>query len=337
MTGQAKGFTLVELLVTLAMTAIVVASVYGIFGVQAQRKSVEEKSIEMQQDVRVAIDMIARDMRMSGFFGCIKPDSFTNTVRGQDTDVLLQMVPVYGHNNLASGNSFGAKENTDLLILSYADGNNGVPVDTPYMNTNSADIHLAFAGNLEEGDIVLISDCSYTSIFQITQLNHSGRSCVHNTSQGQGTPNPGNWTKDLGHVYGAGSYVYRMEAKYFWVNPQNELKMSIGGFDTTTNTYQTDFNIQTIAENIEDLQVRYGEDSNNDWRPDQWYSADNVPDWDNIIAVQVFLLARSAKTDKNYLNTRTYSFADRPEPHNYNDNYHRVFMHRMVTLRNRTM
>ena len=331
------GFTMVELLVTLAMTAILTASVYGIFGVQAQRKAVEQKSIEMQQNARVAIDAIARDMRMAGFWGCMTPGNFKNTVRGQESDIFLQMNPVLGLNNLTSDNPYGAKANTDLLVLSYANGDSGIPVDPPYMNTSSADIHLASAGDLQAGDVVLVTDCAFTSVFQITHINDSGRSCVHSSNQGQGTPNPGNSEKDLGHVYGPGSYVFPMGAKYYWVNPQNELKASMGGFDTSTNTFKNDFNVQTIAENIEDLQLQYGVDSDNDGRPDQWYAGSNVPNWSNVIAVQIFLLARSAKMEKDYNNAHVYSFADRPAPHSYNDQYHRLLLQRSVTLRNRTM
>jgi len=331
------GYTLVELLVTLAMTAILTASVYGIFGVQAQRKAVEQKSIEMQQNARVAIDAIARDMRMAGFWGCMTPGSFKNTVRGQEGDILLQMNPVTGLNNLAADNAYGAKQNTDLLVLSYADGNSGIPVDLPYMEDPSAAIHLASAGTLQSGDVVLVTDCDFTSVFQITQINDSGRSCVHSSNHGQGTPNPGNSEKDLGHEYGAGSYVYPMGAKYYWVNAQNQLMSSMGGFDTATNTFQTDFNEQTIAENIEDLQIQYGLDSSGDGRPDQWLSGDAVTNWINVIAVRIFLLARSGKMDKDYNNAHVYTFADRPAPHSYNDRYHRLLLQRAVTLRNRTM
>lgn len=343
MRQDCSAFTLVELLVTLAMTAIIAGAVYGIFGVQVQRKKVEQKSIEMQQNARVALDLIARDMRMSGFWGCMTPGAFKNTVRGQDADVLLQMVPVFGYNNLPADNSLSAKANTDVLVLSYADSEGSAPVTTPYMPDNSAAIHLANPGNLEEGDIALISDCSFTSIFQITQLNDNGNPndrkyvLVHNQSQGHGTPNPGNWDQNLGHSYGSGSSVYPIGARYYWVTPQNELRMSMGGFDFATNTYKTDFNVQTVAENIEDLQLRYGEDSNNDGRPDQWYSGDNVASWGNVIALEVSLLARSSKMEKDFRNTHIYSFADRPTPHAYNDRYHRLLMQRVITLRNRTM
>lgn len=337
MKSDVKGFTLVELLVTLAMTAIITASVYGIFGVQAQRKAVEQKSIEMQQNVRVAMERIARDMRMTGFWGCMTPGNFKNTVRGQEGDALLQMTPVFGINNAAADNAYGARQGTDILVLSYANGDSGIPVDPPYMNTNSADIHLASAGDLEKGDVVLVTDCEFTSVFQITQINDSGRSCVHNSSQGNGTPNPGNSEKDLGHKYGAGSYVYPIGAKYYWVTPQNELKASMGGFDTTTNTFRTDFNTQTIAENIEDMQLQYGVDSNSDGRPDQWNPAAGVSDWNSVIGVQIFLLAKSSKMEKDYTNNHVYAFADRPAAGPYNDRYHRLLLQRLITLRNRTM
>jgi len=339
-----RGFTLVELLVTLAMTAILTASVYGIFGVQAQRKAVEQKSIEMQQNARVAIDAIARDMRMAGFWGCMTPGNFKNTVSGYEDDILLQMNPVIGENNLDDDNPYGAKLNTDLLVLSYADGNGAVPVAAPYMPNQAAALHVADPGSLRQGDIALVSDCSFTTVFQITQINDNGNpsnrdyTIVHNQSQGQGTPNPGNWDQSLGYSYGAGSHLYPMGAKYYWVNSQDQLMSSMGGFNTVTNSFEANFNEQIIAENVEDLQLEYGMDSNGDGRPDQWEAANAVSNWSNVIAVRIFLLAKSAKMEKDYNNAHVYAFADRPsQQYSYNDRYHRLLLQRAVTLRNRTM
>lgn len=336
---QSKGFTIVELMVTMAISAILIASIYGIFASQNRICGEEEQTIEMQQNARIAMKLLERDLRMAGFWGCgTTPDNFKNTVRGQDTNPLLSMLPVRGVNNLAEGNTYGAKVGTDLFIVSYADQDGGVRVDEPYMNNNSADIHLVDPGNpspIKKGDIVLISDCQYTSVFQITNMQDSARSVVHNENQGGGNPDPANWTKDLGHKYAEGTFVYALKMKYYWISPDNQLMMSQGGFPVGGNAYQQTNSSQPIAENIEDLQLEYGVDSDGNGTPDQWYNASAVPNWNNVIAVRIFLLVRTTREVKDYTNTHTYAFADRPSPGPYNDRYPRYLLEGTTSLRNR--
>jgi len=62
-----RGFSLVELLVTMVIMGLVMTAVYGLF-INNQRTSVtSEEVVDVQQNLRVAYDMIARDIRMAGF------------------------------------------------------------------------------------------------------------------------------------------------------------------------------------------------------------------------------------------------------------------------------
>jgi type IV pilus assembly protein PilW len=62
-----KGFTLVELLVAMAITGIVAGAIYTAF--QSQQKSylIQEQVAEMQQNLRAAMDIMVRDIRMAGY------------------------------------------------------------------------------------------------------------------------------------------------------------------------------------------------------------------------------------------------------------------------------
>lgn len=62
-----SGFTLVEILVALCLSAFVAAAVYKSFGAQQKVYNVQDQSIEMQQNVRVALDLMAKEIRMAGF------------------------------------------------------------------------------------------------------------------------------------------------------------------------------------------------------------------------------------------------------------------------------
>ena len=335
LSGQ-RGFTLVELMVTVAMTAMLVAAMYALFGDQEKLYATEEQIIQMQQNARVAMEMLSRDVRMAGFWGCGSTSigRFKNTVRNDDGKLLFRMVPVGGLNNLTSGNDYGAKAGTDLLVLSYANEDDNSRIDQE-MNNSSADLHLTQKGILNIGDIAIVSDCTYTSVFQITNLNDSGRSLVHNTNKGGGNPDPANDTKDLGHIYEPGSRVYKISQKYSWLTPAGELKVASGGFDTGAYAWQPNLQVATIAENIQDLQFEYGVDTDGNGSPDAWQNASQVLNWDQVVAVRIYVFARTGRAEKDYINRHVYNFADRPLPHSYHDGYHRYFLERDVAMRNR--
>jgi len=61
------GFTLVELLVAMAMAAVVMGAVYSLYKSQQDSYIAQDQVVEMQQNVRAALYQMARDMRMAGF------------------------------------------------------------------------------------------------------------------------------------------------------------------------------------------------------------------------------------------------------------------------------
>ena len=83
-----NGFTLIELLVAMAITGIVAGAIYTAF--QSQQKSylIQEQVAEMQQNLRAAMDIMVREIRMAGYsqgasgFGItdIRPRDINNNV-----------------------------------------------------------------------------------------------------------------------------------------------------------------------------------------------------------------------------------------------------------------
>jgi type IV pilus assembly protein PilW len=61
------GFTLVELLVVLALTGIVMAAVYKSFSAQQQVYTAQDQVVNMQQEIRASLDMMMRELRMAGY------------------------------------------------------------------------------------------------------------------------------------------------------------------------------------------------------------------------------------------------------------------------------
>lgn len=62
-----RGITLIELLVVLVISGIVIGGVYRVFIAQTKAYTVQDQVVEVQQDVRSAMEIVARDLRMAGF------------------------------------------------------------------------------------------------------------------------------------------------------------------------------------------------------------------------------------------------------------------------------
>ena len=52
-------------------------------------------------------------------------------------------------------------------------------------------------------------------------------------------------------------------------------------------------NDEELVEGVEDMQILYGLDSDGDQFPNQYFDADNVPDWGDVVAIRIMLLLRS--------------------------------------------
>jgi type IV pilus assembly protein PilW len=61
-----KGVTLIELLVTLVITGMVVGGFYRIFIAQSKAYTVQDQVVEVQQNVRNAMEILVKDLTMAG-------------------------------------------------------------------------------------------------------------------------------------------------------------------------------------------------------------------------------------------------------------------------------
>ncbi len=65
--GNERGFTLVQLLVGLAVGLIALAAAINLFRIQQEGYNVEIQISEMQQNTRAAMDIITREVKMAGY------------------------------------------------------------------------------------------------------------------------------------------------------------------------------------------------------------------------------------------------------------------------------
>ena len=61
-----RGFSLVEVLITLAIAGIVSAGIFAVYSAQNRSYMVQSQVVETQQDIRFVKDILAKDIRMVG-------------------------------------------------------------------------------------------------------------------------------------------------------------------------------------------------------------------------------------------------------------------------------
>jgi type IV pilus assembly protein PilW len=142
------GFTLVELMIAMVISAIVMAAIYSVYYTQQKSYLAQEQVAAMQQNLRAGMSIMTRDIRMAGYdpngtynagmtTGASNLISFT---READSGTTVETIQYEIYDSLGDGiNDLGRRlngnldpiaEHIDALDLVYLDGNGGI-LSTP--------------------------------------------------------------------------------------------------------------------------------------------------------------------------------------------------------------
>ena len=330
-----RGFTLVEILVATSIGLIILAAVSQIFVTSRSTFMLEEGLARLQENGRFAMEFIGQDVRMSGNLGCLKKYSVLAGTIAETVDNRLNNSTDYGwdfssgqhlrgHANNGSGTLLtnwapnlpgtingltyftdgDVSENTDVLVIRRAMAQSfkltiAVPAGgAPNIGTPNG---------LRNDDIVLITDCNFGDIFQITSAGNpdTDGNLPHNAGGGP----PGNAFALLSQGYGINSEVMKMVTRVYYVG---------SGIDGTPTLFRIDISNgaavipQPLVDNVEIMRVLFGEDTDSpsDNQANIYRQANDVAiDWDRIVSVRIALLVRTAENSGPDLDTKTYNLA----------------------------
>ncbi|MEW5910184.1 MAG: prepilin-type N-terminal cleavage/methylation domain-containing protein [Thermodesulfobacteriota bacterium] len=106
-----KGFTLLELMVVVAIASVMLTAMYGLFYSLSRSYTTEEVAADAQQDVRSAMDFMIRDIRMAGLDPTLS-DSF-GIEQATSSRIRFTM------DSDASGSFNGVVDNTNFERITY--------------------------------------------------------------------------------------------------------------------------------------------------------------------------------------------------------------------------
>jgi prepilin-type N-terminal cleavage/methylation domain-containing protein len=88
-----RGLSLVELVISMAIFLVILLGIYQVFDTSRLTYVSGERKVDTQQNVRTALDLIAREIRMAGYF----PENFdTSTANDMPSPVALQVAATNG-------------------------------------------------------------------------------------------------------------------------------------------------------------------------------------------------------------------------------------------------
>lgn len=301
------GMTLIELMISLVLGLLVVGAAIGMFVSNRQVFRATDNLSYVQENGRVAFELLARELRQAGGTPCSRNIPIVNVlkntaawgtnwgdgVRGYDGTQAFAAAPF--------GSAAGARvSGTDAIDLRSGESGEVTVVDhhAPSaqfkVNTN--------AHGLEDGDIVMVCDFIQASIFQITSANPSNVTIVHNPG---GSVSPGNCSKGLGwadpplctpngtpYSYGPNSVIARLRATgwYIGVSGSNSNRRSLYQVRMVNSGSGPGSVRQEIAEGVHDMQLEYLMVGDTAYLP-----AASVTDWSRVSAVRVVLTMRSSE------------------------------------------
>jgi type IV pilus assembly protein PilW len=226
-----RGVTLIELLIALVISAILIAGIYRMFIYHQRTYTTQEQVAEMQQNVRVAINKMIREIRLAGFGG-------KNENTNGNNDIINVFGGVNGFANIINPvNDItvdGITADQITVVAAY------YQVGTVKNNASAGDttLNISYTGSVKFNTAAKIYMC-------INGRNNyavvpGGGSTV--TLAGSAT---------LNENHSAGEPVFLVEAITY------ELGMNSQGIPVLYRNTNTGGGRQPVAENIENLQLTY--------------------------------------------------------------------------------
>lgn len=270
---KSGGYSLIEVMVAMVISLIVLSGVYRVITDETVRTAREEAVLDMQNNARAAITRISLDLRRTGFFGCGGKLGYPAS---------YTFAPPIVFTNDAAATSTTSDEGTDAITLEFLGGD--VPlISVDASSTSSSDFKLGRAAFVN-GDELLVTDCDEYAVF--TKTNGSTT-----------TPSATVAHADLNRIYGAmqPARVYDFQSSAYRVK---DGALILGVDDE-------------VADNIEDLQFEFIEDTDNDGDLSDQDWQQTFADPAEVRAVRVWVLAMS-DTAYSYTDNNTYDYPNSP-------------------------
>lgn len=279
--NKQSGLSLVEVLIGIVLGLFLIGGAIQTFLITKTSYRFSDSLARVQENGRFALEIMSRDLRMTGFYGCASfdPANINDSIinpsgTGYNVNLYSFAVPLDGSENSELNSS-------DRLILK------GAMEDTYLLNAAAANVTADFQINagsaISQSDVVAVGDCESIDIFQVTNTDAPTTGTIEHATSGV---NPGNLVTTMSKVYGEDAQISRLFAIQYFIaagtNGEPSLFRSINNID------------EELLSGVEDMQILYGEDTDGDGTPNRYVdAATGTLDMADVTSVRISLLIRS--------------------------------------------
>jgi type IV pilus assembly protein PilW len=308
--NKQTGLTLVEILVALVISLFLLGGIVQVYLGHKSSYRFSDASSRIQENGRFSIDSITTDVRMAGFFGCVDIRTNSDLVQNHLDDSVWNP-EIYDFINqppveLAGG---GINNSDSIIVRGSRAGQSSLSATLPLPGSDP--IQVTGSTVFSDNDIVLITNCWTTDIFQATTASLDAGTGVTTLSHSVGSGSPGNKTlnlnggiaNNLDSAYSAyNSSVYVLQSVTYTIQDS----ASGSGEPALWRQVNSDAPVELI-EGVEQMIALYGIDTDNDGVPNQYLPSSTViADPNQVAALRVFLVVRSDR-DNVLDSSQTYT------------------------------
>ena len=361
-----SGAMMVELMTSMLIGTLMLSGALTVMLSSSSTYKTKNALADMDERGRLALELIARDIRRSGYKGCGN-DQSQQIVRTFTTDSdeswvaselgirgweyfdtgLNSNLDIYNLQETGfSSSSWSSSSSIDKgfgsAMLRRSDVIELWPVQPAYMDITSATSSQLNVGNATSGfpsstsdnhnQLLLVSDCTRNLL--VMSNNFDSGSVDIDTSRNNPSAN------QLSSISN-GQAVMLKGVLYYLRIPTDSYRTRPGLYrkEIEVNKKTKNFNhanAQEIIPNILSLQFLYGEAESDNVSANRYVTADQVGDWRNVVSVRIYLFLETQDTNASQdqfdfiFHGRTYL------PENSADKRIRREYSKTVSLRNRT-
>ena len=296
-----QGFSLVELMVAMTIGFIVVAAVGYVYLSSRQSFRLTDSMSRMQENGRLAIETLARDVRMAGYVGCGNLKNATiNTIANAPVPVMSMATAITGEDSGAAVANYAgttitrAAGDTISVMGAFGGGVNLVG------NLDPSNANIQINGNpysFAVGDVLMVTNCTNADIFRPTTVSTGGSVTMSHSN----ATNTGNRVG----TYGPDGIVLRMDRFTYFIGTNPAGKRALYRTNLTKGVPE---DTVELVEDVEDMQIEYGQDTNGDGAADAYNDATTVAaNWAQVVSARISLLL--ASPENNIVpSEQTYNF-----------------------------
>jgi type IV pilus assembly protein PilW len=314
-----RGFSLVEIMVAITLALIVTAGVVSVFAGSRSAFKATSGIANLSDSGRFALMFVETAVRDSGFMACGSANHTVSNVNAEATNLyyapgpsgLFQPLGGYEAAGTSPGSAYAVSvapgavgnwnpvldatftgipaantfvANNDVLVV-RSSATTGQPVYVT--NVTSGNFTVTTTGGLAVGQLAVISDCTKSLLIQVSSLSAGAPGEIVGHATG-GTPGNVTSTFPAQISFSPGAQVTPLQTTAYYIGVGAD---GDGALYSATVAANNTLTATELAPDIEAMQILYGIDTTGTQTVSQYVTADQVPDFTQVMNVEVAVLA----------------------------------------------